>query len=148
MRNGPWKIPPIFWENIVWARHFFHPSIEELTRWWFQIFFEFSPQTLGKMNQFWGAYFSTGWFNHQPVANLRNLPFSTEETKLLSWFILGMYPPWVVQPPTRLSKSKHLRPAGIWLLLLRPVEVDGSWVKFLDVPRYETRLFKRTWARK
>ena len=25
----------------------------------------FSPRKLGKMNPFWRAYFSIGWFNHQ-----------------------------------------------------------------------------------
>ena len=36
------------------------------TRWWFQIFLEFSPRTLGKMNPFWLAHiFQMGWFNHQ-----------------------------------------------------------------------------------
>ena len=28
------------------------PGVSTLTRWWFQIFFEFSPRTLGKMNPF------------------------------------------------------------------------------------------------
>ena len=37
------------------------------TRWWQLKYFLFSPRKLGKMNPFWRAYFSDGWFNHQLV---------------------------------------------------------------------------------
>ena len=33
----------------------------------------FIPTYLGKMNPFWRAYFSDGWFNHQPVHHLHPL---------------------------------------------------------------------------
>ena len=39
-----------------------------LSRWWFQIFFIFIP-ILGN-DPIWRAYFSDGWFNHQPLVFL------------------------------------------------------------------------------
>ena len=36
----------------------------------FKDFSKFSPQTLGEMIQFWRAYFSDGWFNHQLGAEI------------------------------------------------------------------------------
>ncbi len=38
-----------------------------LTRWWFQIFLEFSPPIWGRNYQFDDHIFQMGWFNHQPV---------------------------------------------------------------------------------
>ena len=37
-----------------------------MTRWWFQIFFIFTPN-LGEMIHFDEHIFQTGWFNHQPA---------------------------------------------------------------------------------
>ena len=102
------------------------------------LFFLFSSQTLGKMNPFWRLHiFQMGWFNHQPVANLRNLPFSTEKTKLLSWFIGGMYPPWVVQPPTEQWKHLKSNPSlegFFWMKNLTSWDQSwvGKWVEMND----------------
>ena len=35
-------------------------DIDTITRWWQLKYFPFSPRTLGKMNPFWWAYFSSG----------------------------------------------------------------------------------------
>jgi len=35
-------------------------DIDAITRWWQLKYFPFSPRTLGKMNPFWWAYFSSG----------------------------------------------------------------------------------------
>ena len=37
-----------------------------LARWWFQIFFEFSPRSLGKMNQFFVIFFN--WVVQPPTS--------------------------------------------------------------------------------
>ena len=36
-----------------------------ITRWWFQIFFIFTPNYLGKISNLTVAYFQMGWFNHK-----------------------------------------------------------------------------------
>ena len=41
--------------------------IDKVTRWWFQIFFIFTPTCLGKMISILTIIcFQMGWFNHQP----------------------------------------------------------------------------------
>ena len=42
--------------GIHWDTTTCLPSIEEITRWWFQAFFMFTP-ILGKINQFWLIFF-------------------------------------------------------------------------------------------
>ena len=43
------------------------------TRWWFQIFFCFNPNKLGKMIPFWRSHiFQMGWFNHQATKTTCN----------------------------------------------------------------------------
>ena len=44
-----------------------------LSRWWFQIFFIFTP--IWGMIQFDEHIFQMGWFNHQPVVILLGFPF-------------------------------------------------------------------------
>ena len=39
------------------------------TRWWFQIFWFFSPRKLGKMNPFWLIFFQMGWNLKPPTSN-------------------------------------------------------------------------------
>ena len=68
---------------------------------------EFSPRKLGKMNPFWRAYFSDGWFNHQPVfvalsrnwsytgCGTRNrlVPSTKASWSFVGWKTLGIYIP-------------------------------------------------------
>ena len=49
----------------------YHSSPATRTRWWFQIFFIFSPK-IGEDSHFDEHIFQMGWFNHQPENFVNN----------------------------------------------------------------------------
>ena len=65
----PFKTPPFSTSMIMGERGI------TLSRWWFQTFFIFTP-IWGRF-PFWLAYFSDGWFNHQPAIHPSRGPFFT-----------------------------------------------------------------------
>ena len=74
-------------------------------------YFLFSPRTLGKMNPFWRAYFSDGWFNDQ-LAFLKRWQFGLNVSGANSLFVLGNGSPAAVYRFIQVAKllTNHIEP--------------------------------------
>ena len=84
-----WVLEWVLWIHGHWRNHLFlflkkmegsvvddWNSVSSCSRWGVSNMFLFSPQTWGN-DQIWRAYFSDGWFNHQPSTIINqptNLP--------------------------------------------------------------------------
>ena len=85
---GSVQFPPRFWgwsrAMAKWKvdRELGNPQLRQrLPRWWFQIFFIFTPIPGVSWSNLTCAYFSTGWFNHQLVAHCPKNPRVFQESQ-------------------------------------------------------------------
>ncbi len=94
--GADWAPRSWFWDNFFLTNWLLPMKVR--TRWWFQskIFFGiFTLIYLGKMNPFWRAYFSDGWFE---TTNQRNNQPSKSHLSFNFFFWQDWYqilPPWL-----------------------------------------------------